>query len=275
MTTPDNRIQRAPQAPMPAPDDTAPFPAPPSVVPIQTPGRPLSEAEAGADTAPEMQARAQANRAQDEADRAQANRQRAEAAAAAPWYRRPVEVIRERPAIGLGALGIIAIAACCAGAAGIYALEQSGLKVYVPGTEKPAAQYSGDVYACSQAADSGPRLRGATINTNGRGGAVVDDTLPGHPTEVTVIPPNTTVTVNGAVRYWLYNQDCTSGQIQGQAQIHAQKAGYEYLPDYHSLDGLGKANISPTSIAMHERIAQRKASRLQAELPIWKRIVSL
>lgn len=291
MTTPDGPRQpnmpRAPQAPGDL-GDTAPYPA---IRPefIQQVGGQPSDSQSAADTQIHLAAAdagAQANRAQ-----AAANRADAAAARSRFW---PVQVIRENRrnsliAGGAAALGVLALCTCglCAVLNGEKLTALIGQQPY--GTTAPEGQYptagtgfSGPAFACSPAVDKGGFPSGVTVDTRGKGGAVVDDTLPGQQTQVAVIPAGKKVHLKGAVHEWVYNSDCTPSQIQQQAQQHATAAGDVYVSDYQSLEGFGSTGGStaqgiPTTdlranANYQERVAQRQAARKRAALPLWRRV---
>ncbi len=245
MTTPEQ--PRAPMAPrgMDFADETLPRPA------VST-GRERAAATS----------RANVPAAVGEPKKAEAATQQPAAwsAAAAPSRQNaPVTYIREHPrtaaAIGagvlLGALGCAALA---------VAIDRNFFNRQAYGIGG-GGEFSGPEYACGQAKDSGPLLNGATINTNGKGGAIVDDTVDGKPTQVAVIPANTQVTISGGIEYWLYPTDCTAGQINKQAINHARRAGFSLVPDYHQLNGVNNGNAINSALTARLSTAQEALRR--------------
>ena len=240
-------------------------------------------------------AQIEANRAQRAANQAAAN---ADAAAAdadpgthliGPWYLKrsdaPTAATIDRPTVryvadddtdrkrALGCLGLIGVAGLlgtCAIASSPQLANQVKGILNQPLIPSGNTSTLGGEFACSPASDLGGFHGGTTVDTTGKGGAIVDDTIPGQTTQVAVVPPNTKVHFKGDVHEWLYNTDCTMSQITTQAQDHAAAAGAQYIPDYHNVNGIGQTNGNQVLL---DRIhAQQEALASQ---PVTKKAVRL
>lgn len=238
--------ERAPMAP--GSGDTQPFPRPPAVsrpARAAAGGEP-SESQAAQSTLltqPEIEvvraqeaaesAQRQADRAAIEADRAAAAR-RGGPAVVVPRRDSIVTYMREHPGVSAGTAAAAVLLACVGGLLFDRLVLSKGEIYGIPSTTPGLV---GPEYACTPATDLGAFPNGTTIDISGKGGAIVDDTQPGQQTQVAVIPPNTHVSLSGAVHEWVYNPDCTLAQITQQAKDHATAAHDTYVSDYHSLSG--------------------------------------
>ncbi len=193
------------------------------------------------------------------------------------WYdRQPVIFVRDR-AIPIIVVGGIVL--CAVGALAEYLLLTKKAEIYkekaTPTTGIATGRPPNWEFACSPATNVGAFVDGAFVDTIGKGGAVLDVTKPGQHTVVTVIPPNTDVSISGAIHEWLYNSDCSIDQITQQARDHAATANDPFVSDYHSVTATDSPVATASQLAMHDRIAQRKAVRTRQEMPVWRRVFTV